>query len=166
MRNPLRMLEFLFRAESRRGRRSGAGAGAKVRGVPVSVVGVMATHSSAHRRRMTAGPSIGAAALLLAASLLGGCSSTGGLPFPAVHDMPPERTDTTLTDAEQRKAQQDLLSARDSVESRAQQNAQSGAPSGQPADTGTNGTSGTAGAPKKSAAPAKAAQQTGGSRSP
>jgi hypothetical protein len=52
-------------------------------------------------------------------------ASVGGLPagaperpvtpvaYPAVHDMPPPRDDTVLTTAEQKKAQQDLLAARD-----------------------------------------------------
>jgi hypothetical protein len=34
-------------------------------------------------------------------------------PYPAVHDMPPPREDTVLTDAEQRKVQADLMAARD-----------------------------------------------------
>jgi hypothetical protein len=52
-------------------------------------------------------------------------SSVGGLPagtperqptpatYPAVHDMPPPRSDTVLTDAEQKKIQSDLNTARD-----------------------------------------------------
>jgi hypothetical protein len=65
---------------------------------------------------------------------LAACSSTlfseiptgvGGLPagtperpsttaaYPAVHDMPPPRNDTVLTDAEQKKIQNDLNAARD-----------------------------------------------------
>lgn len=75
-----------------------------------------------------------AAALLAAISLtLTACSSTlfselpagvGGLPagtperpatpsaYPAVHDMPPPRNDTVLTEAEQKKIQSDLNAAR------------------------------------------------------
>jgi hypothetical protein len=34
-------------------------------------------------------------------------------PFPAVHDMPPARTNTVLTDAEQQKMEDDLMAARD-----------------------------------------------------
>jgi hypothetical protein len=69
----------------------------------------------------------------LLATTLGACSSTlselpsavGGLPtgtperpvtptaYPAVHDMPPPREDVVLTDAELRKAQEDLQAARD-----------------------------------------------------
>jgi hypothetical protein len=33
--------------------------------------------------------------------------------YPAVHDMPPPRNDTVLTDAEQKKIQNDLNAARD-----------------------------------------------------
>lgn len=68
------------------------------------------------------------------ATTLSACSSTvlsempaavGGLPagtperpitpaaYPAVHDMPPPRDDAVLTDAEQKKAQADLVAARD-----------------------------------------------------
>jgi hypothetical protein len=73
-----------------------------------------------------------AGALLLAATLCA-CSSTfselpaavGGLPagtperqaapaaYPAVHDIPPPRTNTVLTEAEQKKAATDLAAARD-----------------------------------------------------
>ena len=78
-----------------------------------------------------------AAALLLAgAALLGGCSATsnyiadrmptaaGGLPegtpqrpetpaaYPAVHDLPPPRTDTMLTPDEQKKLEDELIAAR------------------------------------------------------
>jgi len=79
---------------------------------------------------------------MLAALLatLSACSSTmfsempaaiGGLPagtperpstapaYPAVHDMPPPRVDTVLTDAEQRKIQADLMAARDRQTKRA-----------------------------------------------
>jgi hypothetical protein len=77
-----------------------------------------------------------AAALLLAgAAMLSGCSSTidhiptaiGGLPegvpqrpatpaaYPAVHDMPPTRTDETLSDAEKKKLREDLAKMRDSA---------------------------------------------------
>jgi len=78
-----------------------------------------------------------AAALLLAgAAPLGGCSATsnyiadrmptaaGGLPegtpqrpetpaaYPAVHDLPPPRTDTMLTPDEQKKLEDELIAAR------------------------------------------------------
>jgi len=77
----------------------------------------------------------GAAALLFAGALiLAGCSAstiadhmptaTGGLPegvpqrpanpaaYPAVHDMPPARDTTVLSDAEQKKLEADLAAAR------------------------------------------------------
>jgi len=76
-----------------------------------------------------------AAALFAGASLLGGCSAgssvadhvptaLGGLPegtpqrpkttsaYPPVHDMPPPRPTTVLTDAEQTKLESDLAAAR------------------------------------------------------
>ena len=76
-----------------------------------------------------------AIALFAAAGVLGGCSAgstvadhlptaLGGLPegtpqrpkttsaYPAVHDMPPPRATTVLTDAEQTKLEGDLAAAR------------------------------------------------------
>jgi hypothetical protein len=44
--------------------------------------------------------------------------------FPAVHDMPPARPNTTLSDAEQQQAQRELLSAHDSQVVKAQQGVQ------------------------------------------
>jgi hypothetical protein len=78
---------------------------------------------------------LAAAALMVAAAGLAGCSAgsmmadhmpaaAGGLPegvpqrptkpsaFPAVHDMPPPRGSTVLTDAEQKKLEDDLIAAR------------------------------------------------------
>lgn len=76
-----------------------------------------------------------AATLLAAAALLAGCSSPamidsiptalGGLPegvparpaappaYPNVHEMPPARTDTALSDAEKKRLREDLTGARD-----------------------------------------------------
>jgi hypothetical protein len=74
-----------------------------------------------------------AAALLLLAASLCGCSSVvdtipswaGGLPegvparsanppaYPAVHDMPPPRQDTALSDAERKRLRKDLNVTRD-----------------------------------------------------
>jgi len=73
-----------------------------------------------------------AAALLTSAVMLGGCSSTidhiptaiGGLPegvparpaepppYPAVHDMPPPRSSTPLTEAEKKLLKDDLIANR------------------------------------------------------
>src|SRR5215813_9718978 len=76
-----------------------------------------------------------AAALIAGAGVLGGCSAgstvadhlptaLGGLPdgapqrpdtsraYPAVHDMPPPRATTVLTDAETKKLESDLIAAR------------------------------------------------------
>jgi hypothetical protein len=81
------------------------------------------------------GLSVGAALIALAAALmLGGCSGSqiadhmptavGGLPedapqrpateqdYPAVHNMPPTRTTSTLTDEQQKRLQDDLVAAR------------------------------------------------------
>ena len=72
-------------------------------------------------------------ALVFGATMLTGCGSiiadhlstaVGGLPedgpdrptkqsnFPAVHDLPPPRASTVLTDAEQKKLEDDLIVAR------------------------------------------------------
>src|SRR5262245_61847180 len=76
-----------------------------------------------------------AAALIAGAGLLAGCSAgntvadylptaVGGMPeaapqrptrpsaYPAVHDLPPTRPTTVLTDAEQTKLESDLVAAR------------------------------------------------------
>lgn len=97
---------------------------------------------------MTQAGSAGAAkllAVLVMAGAVSGCASdiadhlpaaAGGLPenaperpvvapaYPAVHDMPPQRASATLSSEEQRKLQQDLISARNRV-------------SGEPANTDT-----------------------------
>jgi hypothetical protein len=80
-----------------------------------------------------------AAALIAGAGILGGCSAgstvadhlptaVGGLPdgtpqrpttpsgYPAVHDMPPRRPNTVLTDAEQNRLESDLVAARKRAE--------------------------------------------------
>ena len=77
-----------------------------------------------------------AAALAAGAVVLAGCSAGGmvgdhlpnavgglpdgtpqrpttSMPYPAVHDMPPPRATTVLTDAETRKLESDLIAARD-----------------------------------------------------
>jgi len=83
-----------------------------------------------HRHRRT----VAVLALFAAAAILSGCSASllgdhlptaaGGLPegapqrpaqpaaYPAVHDLPPKRQDTMLTDDEQKKLEDDLIAAR------------------------------------------------------
>ena len=79
---------------------------------------------------------------MVAAAALAGCSAgsmmadhtpsaLGGLPegapqrsnkpsaYPAVHDMPPPRGSTVLTDAEQKKLEDDLIAARNRTASEA-----------------------------------------------
>jgi hypothetical protein len=86
-----------------------------------------------HLRPCCAGSRVRAAALLAVATVvLAGCSSVGdhlptaagGLPegaparptnpaaYPAVHDVPPPRPQSVLTDAEQQKLEDDLIAAR------------------------------------------------------
>src|SRR4051794_15453175 len=87
--------------------------------------------SSLRLRR--AASALAAAVLLTGAAMLAGCSSVidqiptaaGGLPegvpqrpaeppaYPAVHDMPPQRGTTPLTDAEKKLLKDDLLATRD-----------------------------------------------------
>ncbi len=77
-----------------------------------------------------------AALLLLGAAGLAGCSSAidhipqsmGGLPegvparpavplpFPAVHDMPPDRAQAPLTEEERKRLREDLIAARERAE--------------------------------------------------
>src|ERR1700730_16272155 len=77
-----------------------------------------------------------ALALLMAGTLLAACSANlAELPssaeqpppprysFPGVHDMPPSRSNTTLSDTERQQAQQDLINVRNAVTHRAQQKA-------------------------------------------
>ena len=87
-------------------------------------------------RRTSPGRALAMAGLIAAAGALVGCGSmgsmvadhvptaAGGLPegtpqrptgqavYPAVHDMPPPRSNTLLTDAEQKKLEDDLVAAR------------------------------------------------------
>lgn len=90
-----------------------------------------------------------AALVVAGAAMMAGCASpstvgdhipsaVGGLPeaaparpatptaYPAVHDMPPERANTTLTDNEQKKLEDELIAARNRVGG-----------SAEPASTGT-----------------------------
>ena len=80
-----------------------------------------------------------AAGLVMGALLIAGCSSTlsnlpsqvGGEPtgaperaatpvaYPAVHDMPPPRTATVLTDAQRKQAEDELAAIRDRLNKRA-----------------------------------------------
>ena len=73
-----------------------------------------------------------AAVVVLAALALAGCSAETG--FPAVHDMPAPRADTTMTPDEVKAATASLISQRDQLQSNAQlpppaQAAEAGTPS-------------------------------------
>jgi hypothetical protein len=59
-----------------------------------------------------------AAAALVAALILSGCASDAG--FPAVHDMPAPRTETTLTPDQVKEATDSLISQREQLETNAQ----------------------------------------------
>jgi hypothetical protein len=63
-----------------------------------------------------------AVASFVAALVLSGCAADTG--FPAVHDMPGPRTDTTLTPDEVKQATDSLISERDHLSAEAQGNAQ------------------------------------------
>jgi hypothetical protein len=88
---------------------------------------------SPSRSRSTSAPRVLACALVIAGGvILASCSTVGdhlpaaagGLPqgvpprptttgsYPAVHDMPPPRAETVLTDEEQKKLEEDLIAAR------------------------------------------------------
>jgi hypothetical protein len=89
----------------------------------------------ARTQQASAGRGLVVALLLAGAAILAGCSSggvigdyaptaVGGLPegtpqrptkstaYPAVHDMPPPREQTPLSDAEQKRLEDDLVAAR------------------------------------------------------
>jgi hypothetical protein len=87
--------------------------------------------------------------------LVAGCSSTDSM-FPAVHDMPAARTETTLTPDEVKQATDSLLSEREHLNSEAQSQ-----PNVQPI-AATNATATTGSLPQKKSAisAAPAAQQS------
>jgi hypothetical protein len=66
--------------------------------------------------------SVLAAAAFIAAVLLSGCASDIG--FPAVHDMPAARTETTLTPDQVKEATDSLISQRNHLSAEVQGNAQ------------------------------------------
>jgi hypothetical protein len=72
-----------------------------------------------------------AAATFIAALVLSGCASDTG--FPAVHDMPAARSETTLTPDEVKQATDSLISQRDHLSAEAQGGAQPVAVSTTPA---------------------------------
>ena len=98
-------------------------------GVQAGMVLISQLQQGSSHRRM-----IAALVLFAAAAILPGCSASiigdhlptaaGGLPeaapqrpaqpaaYPAVHDLPPKRQDTVLTDDEQKKLEEDLIAAR------------------------------------------------------
>ena len=91
--------------------------------------------SASRKERPGLARALAAALLLAGAATLSGCSSTidhiptaiGGLPegvpqrqatpaaYPAVHDMPPARTDEPLSDAEKKRLREDLAKMRDNA---------------------------------------------------
>jgi sialic acid synthase SpsE len=72
---------------------------------------------SDHVRRGSIGRGVAAVAVI-AALALGGCAVETG--FPAVHDMPAPRADTTLTPDQVKQATDSLISERDQLETNAQ----------------------------------------------
>jgi hypothetical protein len=99
---------------------------------------------------------VAAVAVVGAALFVAGCSSDAG--FPAVHDMPAARTETTLTPDQVKQATDSLTSERDHLNTEAQT-----AGNVQPVAT-TNGPTTTGSIPqKKSAASAQPSQQSSSS---
>jgi hypothetical protein len=94
--------------------------------------------------RRIAGLALAGLAAILAGMTLSGCSSDGV--FPAVHDMPAARTETTLTPDEVKQATSDLLYERDRTEAQGQTQGQA---QGQPQTAATTGS----GSSKKQGAP-------------
>jgi hypothetical protein len=81
---------------------------------------------------------LAALAVVGCALLVAGCSSTDRM-FPAVHDMPAARTETTLTPDEVKQATDSLVSERDhlNTEAQSQANVQPIAATNAPATTGS-----------------------------
>lgn len=93
----------------------------------------MSRAEPSRRRERRWAPAFALTVALAAANAVAGCSSVlsqlpqaaGGLPdgvperpeappaFPAVHDMPPKRSDAVLSEAERKKLEADLAAARD-----------------------------------------------------
>jgi hypothetical protein len=84
---------------------------------------------SYHVKRQGIGSAL-AAATFIAALALSGCASDAG--FPAVHDMPAARTETTLTPDEVKQATDSLISQRTQLQSNAQPAAAANAPAAEP----------------------------------
>ena len=80
------------------------------------------TGTKVTNNRRVARLAVAGLAAVAAAFLLSGCSSDSA--FPAVHDMPAARTETTLTPDQIKQATDDLISQRDKTEANAQGNAQ------------------------------------------
>ncbi len=75
-----------------------------------------------HRRaKVTTWALAALAVAAAAAAFLSGCSPGADYPslFPAVHDMPPPRSDTTLDPAQVQQATEDLITARDHLNAEA-----------------------------------------------
>ena len=81
---------------------------------------------------------LAALAVVATALLAAGCSSTETM-FPAVHDMPAARTETTLTPAEVKQATDSLVSEREHLDTEAQSrgNVQPVAATNAPTTTGS-----------------------------
>jgi hypothetical protein len=74
-----------------------------------------------HRRAKVTTRALAALALAAVAAAVSGCSPGADYPslFPAVHDMPPPRGETTLDPAQVQQATEDLISARDHLNAEA-----------------------------------------------
>jgi hypothetical protein len=81
---------------------------------------------------------LAALAVVGSALLVAGCSSTDAI-FPAVHDMPAARTETTLTPDQVKQATDDLVYERNHLDTEAQSqgNVQPVAATNAPATTGS-----------------------------
>jgi hypothetical protein len=112
--------------------------------VRVGPVGTRVTSKRYIARLALAGLAVASTAVLVS-----GCSSNSG--FPAVHDMPAARTETTLTPDQIKQATDDLISERDRTEAQAQATGQLVAATNVPTTTGS--------VAKKSAASSQQAAQ-------
>ena len=100
-----------------------------------------------------------AATAVIGALMLGGCAVEAG--FPAVHDMPAPRADTTMTPEQIKEATDSLISQREHLSTEAQGSAQPVQTAATPAPPATAGQQKGAATPAKATAAASTDDATG-----
>ncbi|MGO9045925.1 MAG: hypothetical protein ACLQFW_03410 [Xanthobacteraceae bacterium] len=123
---------------------------------------------SLYRRNRVTTRMLAVLAIAAAAALVSGCSPGVDYPslFPAVHDMPPPRADTTLDPVQVQQATEDLISARNHLNAEAPGAGQAKPPAIDPKDATAQQKQSAVKAPAPAAAstqtPAAGSTQTAG----